>query len=208
MIDTDLLLAGAILHDIGKVEELDWERGFCYSDSGQLLGHIIQGLRIVDEKARSVPEFPPKLKTLLDHMLLSHHGELQFGSPKVPLFAEALLLHHLDNLDSKMEAMRSALSKDKQVNGAWSSLVPALDRHVLKKERYLNPSLPESKLAVPATPSPTPGETIAAESIPCEPKPGEPKLPVSAPAGEQPNRQDRPASNSFFAERLKQALGN
>jgi hypothetical protein len=109
-----------------------------------------------------------------------------------------------------MEAMRSALSKDKQVGGAWSSLVPALDRHVLKKERFLNPSpSPESKLAVPAAPEPAPSEPMPGESEPCEPNPAEPKLPIPAPAAEQPRRQDRPATpNSFFAERLKQALGN
>jgi 3'-5' exoribonuclease len=142
IVDPDLLLAGVILHDIGKIDELSWDRGFSYSDSGQLLGHILQGLRIVDEKARGIADFPPKLKVLLDHMILSHHGELEFGSPKVPLFAEALLLHHLDNLDSKMDAIRGAVEKDKHIEGAWSAFAPGLDRHVLKKERFLNPPPP------------------------------------------------------------------
>ncbi len=102
-IDFDLLLAGVILHDIGKIHELTYARSFGYSTEGQLLGHIAIGLRMVDDKLRSIPDFPAPVRDLLLHMILSHHGELEFGSPKVPLFPEALLLHHLDNLDSKME---------------------------------------------------------------------------------------------------------
>ena len=85
-VDLDLLMTGAILHDIGKVEELNYGRSFGYSSEGQLLGHIIIGLRIVGEKLACLPDFPPKLRTLLEHMIISHHGELAFGSPKVPLF--------------------------------------------------------------------------------------------------------------------------
>jgi 3'-5' exoribonuclease len=136
-VDVDLLLVGAILHDIGKVDELTYHRGFGYSDEGQLIGHIVQGLRIVDHAARQVPEIPVRLKTLVDHMILSHHGELEFGSPKVPLFPEAIMLHFLDNLDSKMEAMRAAAGKDNFSEGAWSGWVASLERPVLKKERYL-----------------------------------------------------------------------
>jgi 3'-5' exoribonuclease len=86
-IDFDLLLAGVILHDIGKIHELTYARGFNYTSEGQLLGHIVIGLRMVEEKLRSVPDFPAPLRDLLFHMILSHHGELAFGSPKVPVFA-------------------------------------------------------------------------------------------------------------------------
>jgi 3'-5' exoribonuclease len=141
-VDVDLLLTGAILHDIGKVDELTYQRGFGYSDDGQMIGHIVQGLRIVDEAARHIPELPAKLKTLVDHMILSHHGELEFGSPKVPLFPEALMLHFLDNLDSKMEAMRAGANKDNFSEGAWSGWVPSLERPVLKKDRYLEGAPP------------------------------------------------------------------
>jgi 3'-5' exoribonuclease len=90
-IDLDLVLAGAILHDIGKIEELSYNRSFGYSAEGQLLGHIVIGLRILSDKIREVPDFPHPLRTLLEHMIISHHGELAFGSPKVPIFPEAML---------------------------------------------------------------------------------------------------------------------
>jgi 3'-5' exoribonuclease len=137
-VDLDLLLAGVILHDIGKIQELTYHRGFGYSDDGQLLGHIVLGVRLIEDHIRNLPDFPPKLRTLLEHMILSHHGGLEFGSPKLPVFTEALLLHHLDNLDSKMDCMRSLCAKDKLVEGNWTSYSAALDRAVLKKLRYLD----------------------------------------------------------------------
>lgn len=136
-LDGDLLLAGVVLHDIGKVTELTYDRTFGYSDAGQLLGHIYIGLGMVSEKIREIPSFPPKLRLLLEHMILSHHGELAFGSPKVPMFAEALLLHHLDNLDSKVEAIRAAVERDKNVDGVWTSYIPALERVALKRDRFM-----------------------------------------------------------------------
>jgi 3'-5' exoribonuclease len=138
-IDFDLLLAGVILHDIGKIHELDYARTFRYTDLGQLLGHIQIGLGMVNEKLRSMPDFPPRLRDLLLHMILSHHGELEFGSPKVPLFPEALLLHHLDTMDAKMETMRSMIERDPQVEGAWTCYNALLERPALKKARYLDP---------------------------------------------------------------------
>lgn len=139
-VDLDLLLTGAILHDIGKIAELNYERSFSYSNDGQLLGHIIIGLRLVSDKMRDLPDFPPRLRTLVEHLIVSHHGELEYGSPKVPLFPEALLLHHLDNLDSKMECMRGMIEKDKQVDGCWTAFNTAMERPALKKSRYLDDS--------------------------------------------------------------------
>jgi 3'-5' exoribonuclease len=136
-IDLDLLLAGVILHDIGKIDELTYDRGFGYSDEGQLIGHITMGIRMVEDAARKLPDFPPALRMLLEHMILSHHGQLEYGSPKLPLFAEALLLHQLDNLDSKMECMRALAERDTLVEGNWTGYSPALERAVLKKDRFL-----------------------------------------------------------------------
>jgi len=170
-VDIDLLLTGAILHDIGKIEELTFDRSFGYSPSGQLLGHIVLGLRIVDEKLRQVPGFPPKLRLLVEHMLISHHGELEFGSPKVPVFLEALLLHHLDNLDSKMEAMRAAAERDRMTEGDFTPWVHALERVVLKKAKFLSAdgaadptAAPASQASPPATVKPAP--PLAADSSP------------------------------------------
>jgi 3'-5' exoribonuclease len=165
-VDADLLLTGAILHDIGKVAELTYDRSFGYSSEGQLLGHIVIGLRFLHEKLERFPEFPPKLRILVEHMILSHHGELEFGSPKVPLFPEALLLHHLDNLDSKMECMRSLVEKDRHIEGCWTAYNSSLERSVLKKLKYLEEK-PEDATAEAAPPeTPAPRESHAAARAP------------------------------------------
>jgi 3'-5' exoribonuclease len=148
-IDLDLVLTGVILHDVGKITELKYTRSFSYSTEGQLLGHILIGLRMVEEKVRTIPGFPLKLRDLLLHMIASHHGELAYGSPKVPLFPEAMLLHHLDNLDSKMECMRGLIERDRQIEGVWTGYSSALDRSVLKKSKFLDPPAPATE-GVPA----------------------------------------------------------
>ncbi len=136
-IDPDLLLAGVILHDLGKIRELSYERTFGYSTEGQLLGHMHIVLRIIGDKIRAVPGFPPKLRTLLEHMILSHHGTLEFGSPRMPMFAEAMLLHLLDNLDAKMNVVLRQTRHDDRVEGEWTGYVPSLERSLLKKDRYI-----------------------------------------------------------------------
>src|ERR1019366_6599731 len=157
-IDSDLLITGVVLHDVGKIYELNYERGFSYSNEGQLIGHISIGMRIVGDKLRGQPDFPPLVRSLVEHMILSHHGRLEFGSPKVPQFPEALLLHYLDDLDSKMEAMRAQIENDRQVEGCFTTYNAALERSALKKNRYLNPtpattSTAEAKPTAPAPPA-------------------------------------------------------
>jgi 3'-5' exoribonuclease len=139
-IDMDLLMAGVFLHDIGKITELTYARSLGYSDEGQLLGHIVIGLQMVDEKIRQIPDFPPKLRELLLHMIVSHHGQMDYGSPKVPVFPEAMLLHLIDNMDSKMECMRGLMERDRMVEGNWTSYSGPLERSVLKKAKYLDPA--------------------------------------------------------------------
>jgi 3'-5' exoribonuclease len=134
--DRDLLLSGAVLHDIGKLQELSYERALGYTDEGQLLGHILIEYELVAKKIDALEGFPPALKTLVLHMLISHHGEYEFGSPKLPMFREALLLHYLDDLDSKMGAMRLALDSD-QGEGNWTAFSGALERRLLRTDRYL-----------------------------------------------------------------------
>lgn len=152
-VDEDLLVTGVVLHDIGKIYELTYDRGFGYSDEGQLIGHILIALRMVDEKARQVPGFPPKLKLLVEHLIASHHGELEYGSPKVPVFLEAMLLHHIDNLDSKMETIRTFVQKDANLEGNFTSYAPSLERSVLKKERFLADEAAPPKPAPAARPA-------------------------------------------------------
>jgi 3'-5' exoribonuclease len=152
-IDRDLLLTGALLHDIGKIHELSYARGFAYTTEGQLLGHITIGITMVEEKLRALPDFPPRLRALVLHMILSHHGQLEFGSPKEPLFPEAQLLHHLDEMDSKMECVRSLIALDRLVDGDWTGFSQPLERSMLKKQRYLEGG---AKPAAPAAPAPQP----------------------------------------------------
>lgn len=153
-IDADLLMAGVILHDIGKIDELNYERSFGYSTDGQLLGHIQIALRMIGDKAAALPGFPVKLRNLIEHMVISHHGQLEYGSPKLPSFPEALLLHHLDNMDSKMEAMRSAIEKERSMPGEWTGFIYALDRQVLDKDKYLRPEAPKPAALKPAAAKP------------------------------------------------------
>jgi 3'-5' exoribonuclease len=225
-VDVDLLLTGAILHDIGKVEELTYARSFGYSPEGQLLGHIVIGLRLVGEKMSSLPGLPPKLRTLVEHLILSHHGELEFGSPRVPLFPEALLLHHLDNLDSKMEAMRRALAREG--DGDFTGWIGALERNILRKSRYLDGSAAvvspkqqalvdpvdegfEASVAIevepekPAVLHPV-AETVippAAKPMPAHPGPPSPQ---PQPPPRQDNRHDRSQSMTLFGEKLQAVL--
>jgi 3'-5' exoribonuclease len=135
-IDRDLLLTGAFLHDIGKIYELSYERSFSYTTRGQLLGHMIIELEMLQDKVARVPGFPERLKTLVEHLIISHHGQYEFGSPKLPMFPEALMLHYLDDLDSKMESMRSHLARDPN-EGEWTGYNPSLSRTLLKARQFL-----------------------------------------------------------------------
>jgi 3'-5' exoribonuclease len=131
-IDVDLLMSGAVLHDIGKVDELCYRRSFAYTNEGQLLGHMILALDFVNEKISQIEEFPRELKTVVQHLIISHHGEYEFGSPKLPMFPEALVLHCLDNLDSKLEAMKAILRNDSNVEGDWTAYNQMFGRPLFK----------------------------------------------------------------------------
>jgi 3'-5' exoribonuclease len=131
----DLIVAGLVLHDLGKTEELNFTRGFRYSTRGQLIGHITIGLEMVQAKIRQIPNFPGQLKDELEHIILSHHGKLEFGSPKEPLFAEAMVVSFLDEMDSKLEAVREQYAAERDRPGDWTSRNPALKRELLKPSK-------------------------------------------------------------------------
>jgi 3'-5' exoribonuclease len=141
LIDRDLLLTGVILHDIGKVRELSWQVGFEYTIEGMLLGHIQIGAALAERTIDALPDFPAKLKTLVLHMILSHHGKLEFGSPKLPMIPEALMLNFLDDLDAKMQAVSSEFDKSVREGKGPNELtnkVWALDnRQLLNVKRWL-----------------------------------------------------------------------
>ncbi|MFN9370244.1 MAG: 3'-5' exoribonuclease YhaM family protein [Planctomycetia bacterium] len=124
-LDRDLLVVGVLVHDIGKTVELESERGFSYTDAGQLLGHVLLGLEIVAEKiraieARTAVAFPAETTVRVKHMIASHHGQLEFGAPKVPMTLEALALHHLDHLDAKLASVIHLMQTEATVDGGWT----------------------------------------------------------------------------------------
>jgi 3'-5' exoribonuclease len=134
----DLLLTGVILHDIGKVQELAWSAGFEYTVEGILLGHIQMGIALVEKAIEKLPGFPPRLKVLVEHMILSHHGKLEFGSPKLPMIPEALVLNFVDDLDAKMQAIASEFEKSARDGKAADELtgkVWSLDQRQLLQTR-------------------------------------------------------------------------
>ncbi|MGA3090429.1 MAG: OB-fold nucleic acid binding domain-containing protein [Terriglobales bacterium] len=136
-VNRDLLLTGAFLHDIGKIQELTYNRAFSYTTRGQLLGHMIIELEMLQAKLLTLPDFPAELKTLLEHLIISHHGQYDFGSPKLPMFPEALMLHYLDDLDSKMEAMRAHFEREAELEGPWTGYNASLGRPLLDSGKFL-----------------------------------------------------------------------
>ncbi|HEY6291935.1 MAG TPA: HD domain-containing protein [Terriglobia bacterium] len=154
-LDRDLLLAGFVLHDLGKIEELYYEGAFRYSTRGQLLGHIVIGLEMVREKIDGIPGFPASLKNQIEHIILSHHGKLEFGSPKEPMFPEALVVHYLDDLDSKLESMRAQYEADRSRPGDWTTRNRALGRELLRAGPSQTGTHPEKEPDAALTPSPS-----------------------------------------------------
>jgi len=136
-IHRDLLLTGAFLHDIGKLRELSYSRSFSYTTEGQLLGHIIIELEMLHTKLAQISGFPPQLKILVEHLIISHHGQYEFGSPKLPMFPEALMLHYLDDLDSKMEAMRAHFEREAESESPWTGYNSSLARPLLNTQKFL-----------------------------------------------------------------------
>jgi len=144
-IDRDLLLTGAILHDIGKLRELDFAPAIEYTDEGELLGHIVLGTLMVADKIANLPDFPEELRLRILHMIVSHHGELEFGSPKTPATLEAVALNLVENMDAKVQNFEQILQEHQDSDRPWT------DYNTLLKRRVFLGNHEE-----PSTSSPTP----------------------------------------------------
>ena len=136
-IDIDLLVTGAILHDTGKIRELKYKKGLDYTDEGRLIGHILIGVEMVEEKIRQIEDFPPKLAMIVKHLIISHQGTYEWGSPKMPQTLEAIILHNLDDLSAKVNIFRKAIEANAGEKGDFSSFNKALGRYLYKR-RYID----------------------------------------------------------------------
>ncbi len=140
-LNRDLLMTGALLHDVGKVAELRYQRAFEYTDAGKLLGHIVIGVEMVDQKIRDIEDFPETLSIHLKHLLLSHHGQYEYGSPKRPKTIEAVILNFLDDLDSKINGVRTHIDREPDSDSSWTRYHRHYDRYFYKGDRL--PAAPE-----------------------------------------------------------------
>ena len=159
-LNRDLLVTGALLHDIGKVAELRYLRSFEYTDAGKLLGHIVLGVEMVEEKLREVEDFPPELAIHLKHLLISHHGQYEFGSPKRPKTVEALILNFLDDLDSKINGVRTHIEREPDSDSAWTQYHRLYDRYFFKgaamRDAAESPPAPAPPTKIGRAPEPSP----------------------------------------------------
>jgi 3'-5' exoribonuclease len=154
-INRDLLLTGVFLHDIGKLRELRWGTSFEYTIEGQLLGHITIGMAMIEKKMNAIPDFPPAKRLLVEHLVLSHHGKYEFGSPKLPMTAEAIMLHYLDDLDAKMQTVRAEFARNEASGRSGAELtewVRSLERPLLDSRTFLSQAAPSEPAATDPDP--------------------------------------------------------
>jgi 3'-5' exoribonuclease len=128
----DILITGGILHDIGKIYEFSYDRIVDYSDQGRLVGHIVIGVEMLDKKIATIEDFPELLAMELRHLLLSHHGTQEFGSPKRPKTVEALIVHHIDDLDAKINAFQGYIEESEDNESQWTPFHRLLERFIYK----------------------------------------------------------------------------
>ena len=138
-LDRDLLVCATFLHDVGKIEELAVNGGFSYTDTGQILGHPMLGIEILQRKIEETERltgqpFPTETAMLLKHMILSHHGTLENGCSRVPMTLEALALHYIDSLDAKLAEFQKDIHEDPNTGSAWTNYIPAIERKLYKKK--------------------------------------------------------------------------
>lgn len=149
-VDSDLVIVGAFLHDIGKVRELSVRKSIEYTTEGRLLGHISLGYEMLAGKIKDIPGFPDELTMLLKHIILSHHGEYEFGSPKRPKIQEALIVNYLDDLAAKISNFRMTLKKENVEAGEWTYYSKMHDRYLYRQASYADAENAEAPGAGPA----------------------------------------------------------
>ncbi|HET9402417.1 MAG TPA: HD domain-containing protein [Candidatus Acidoferrales bacterium] len=185
-VDLDLLITAALLHDVAKIYELSYERGIGYTTEGQLLGHIVMAVEMVGSKMRSIEGFPPEMAAVVKHLIVSHHGQYEFGSPKLPMIREAVLFHYLDDIDSKMGAIRAVLGSERGEEN-WTDRSGALERRLLRADRYMAASSDGN--AASGTPGDEPQQLSLAvtEAAVVTPADGQASRPSIAAAGKKEN---------------------
>jgi len=132
-LNRDILMAGALLHDVGKIYELSEMPINDYTDDGQMLGHIVMGCEMVSAQVAKMPDFPHELASMIKHLIISHHGEYEYGSPKLPCTTEAILLHYADNMDAKLKTFEESFDNDK-TPGPWTGYNKALNRYLRRSD--------------------------------------------------------------------------
>jgi 3'-5' exoribonuclease len=130
LINRDLLITGALLHDLGKIKGYSGKGFFDYTDEGRLIGHIISGIELVDQKLGMIEDFPADIVLQLKHLIISHHGELEFASPVVPMTIEAIILHHADEMDAQVNAFSRIIKTQKVKGKRWSDWVNLINRYI------------------------------------------------------------------------------
>lgn len=141
VLDKDMLITGGILHDIGKIYEFSYNNIIDYSDEGRLIGHIVMGVEMINQKIAAIENFPQQLALELRHIILSHHGEFEFGSPKRPKTLEALVVHYIDDLDAKFNAFQTFMNDSPDNDSDWTAYNRFLERFLYKK-RVSDPDIP------------------------------------------------------------------
>lgn len=139
-LDADILLMGAFLHDIGKIRELTYQPDLGYSDAGQMIGHLVLGVAMLDEMIietdkQTEEDIPVELANQLRHLIVSHHGQYEFGSPKLPMTLEAMTLHYLDSLDARIHSITQLIEDDVNKNSSWTVYHPSIGRKIYKGSR-------------------------------------------------------------------------
>ena len=177
-INQDLLIVGALLHDVGKIHEMSYERSFDYTDAGKLIGHITIGVELVSERIRQVDGFPRELAMLLKHMLLSHHGLYEYGSPKRPKTVEATILNYLDDMDSKINGIQAHIARESASSSRWTAHHRLYDRYFFKgngvggacdEAPAPQEQLPEAERKEPVREQPARGEQPSKKSFDNQP---------------------------------------